>query len=139
LDDVHDRARALAEAERFTQAAELLRTALQAAANKHGTNTPKLLDLRLDLANLYMLAGAYRKALPEFTRVASDLAAQPGADHELVWHCRQQAAMCHAELGDVPAARYQLEVLLADAQRVGRPSSLTVANAEALLSTLTRL
>ncbi|MEU0559367.1 protein kinase [Dactylosporangium sp. NPDC006015] len=139
LEDVHDRARALAEAERFTQAAELLRTALQAATNRQSANSPKLLSLRLDLANLYVLAGAYREALLEFTRLESDLAAQPSVDRELVWHCRQQAATCHAELGDVPAARDQLEVLLAEAQRAGGSSSPNVAHVEAVLSTLARL
>ncbi|WP_238010339.1 serine/threonine-protein kinase [Dactylosporangium sp. AC04546] len=118
LEDVQDRVRALAEAERFTQAAELLATALQVAAKEPDANEARLLDLRLDLANLHMLAGAYREALSEFVQLAADLAGWASADRELVWHCRQQAAVCHAELGDVPAALLALRALLTDEQRV---------------------
>jgi tetratricopeptide (TPR) repeat protein len=117
LEDVRDRARALAEEDRFTQAADLLATALRAAAEERAATEPDLLDMRLDLANLYMLAGAYREALVEFARLAADLAGQPRADRELVWHCRQQAAVCQAELGDVPAALAALRALLVDEQR----------------------
>src|SRR5690606_26387003 len=83
-----------------------------------GRRHPEILELRLDLANMLLLAGAYRRALPEFNQLIDDLTERLGADHELVWHCRSQAATCHAELGEATEALRSLRSLLADQQRV---------------------
>jgi tetratricopeptide (TPR) repeat protein len=115
LVDIQDRTRALAEEERFTQAAELLQTAL----SRIGSQLPEaqILDLRLNLANLYLLAGAYRQALPEFERLAHDLADRPGVSRELMRHCWQQVATCQTELGELTQALGTLRALLADEQK----------------------
>lgn len=118
LDEIRERAAALAEEERFSQAADALETALRPALAAHGPRHPKILELRLDLANMLLLAGAYRSALPEFACLITDLTERLGRDHELVWHCRQQAATCHAELGQASDALRGLRELLADEQRV---------------------
>jgi tetratricopeptide (TPR) repeat protein len=115
---VRDQAAALAEEERFTQAAEALATALRPAVAEHGARHPRILELRLDLANMLLLAGAYRRALPEFVRLVDDLTARLGRDDELVWHCRAQAATCQAELGQASEALRALRELLADQRRV---------------------
>ncbi|MBQ1026505.1 serine/threonine-protein kinase [Micromonospora sp. C95] len=115
---VEERAWDLAEEERFTQAAELLETALRPVRRGPDAKQPRILELRLNLANLYVLAGAYRRALPEFTRLAEDLAERPVPDQELIWHCRQQAAVCQAELGEASAALAELRTLLAEGQQV---------------------
>ncbi|MEH1016667.1 protein kinase [Micromonospora sp. CPCC 206060] len=118
LAEIQDQARGLAEEERFTQAAEALETVLRRAVKAYGVQRPQILDLRLDLANFYVLAGAYRQALPEFTRLAHDLAQRPSVDQELVWHCRQQAASCQAELGEAAEALAALRALLVEEQQV---------------------
>ncbi|WP_319463795.1 serine/threonine-protein kinase [Micromonospora sp. RTP1Z1] len=114
LTEVEERAWELAEEERFTQAAELLETALRPVRKGHGAKQPRILELRLNLANLYVLAGAFRQALPEFQRLIPDLVARPVPDQELIWQCRQQLAMCQAELGDASVALAELRSLLAE-------------------------
>ncbi|MEU8179159.1 serine/threonine-protein kinase [Micromonospora sp. NPDC049047] len=123
LTEVEERAWELAEEERFTQAAALLETALRPLRQGHGARQPRILELRLHLANLYVLAGAFRQALPEFQRLIPDLAARPVPDQELIWQCRQQAAVCQAELGEGTSALAELRALLAEEQRVMSPGS----------------
>ncbi|SCG53766.1 Serine/threonine protein kinase [Micromonospora echinaurantiaca] len=117
LAEAEERAWELAEAERFTQAAEVLATALVPMMQGHRAKQPRILDLRVTLANLYLLAGAYRKALPLFERLIADLAERPVPDRELIWQCRQQAAVCQAELGEASAALVELCELLAEEQQ----------------------
>ncbi|MET8832919.1 serine/threonine-protein kinase [Micromonospora sp. NPDC004540] len=98
----------LAENERFVQAAEVLEGALGSASDS-GPPTDDLIPLRLDLANLYMLAGNYRKACQAFDALALDLD-QSDNQTDLAHECRQQAIACQLELGEpattgVPAAR----------------------------------
>ncbi len=88
LQDVRARAAALAEEERFSQAAEALEAALRSAVGDYGAKHPKLLELRLDFANMLVLGGNYRRALPQFERLAGYLAERLGSDDELVWYCR---------------------------------------------------
>ncbi len=114
LQDVRARAAALAEEERFSQAAEALEAALRSAVGDYGAKHPKLLELRLDFANMLVLGGDYRRALPQFERLAGYLAERLGSDDELVWYCRQQAATCQAELGDATHALRSLRALLTD-------------------------
>ncbi|MGC9671234.1 protein kinase domain-containing protein [Planosporangium sp. 12N6] len=118
LQEVRDRAAALAEEERFSQAAEALESALRSALGAYGGRHPRVLDARLDFASMLLLAGDYRRALPEFERLATDLAARMGPDDELVWYCRQQGATCQAELGEATEALRSLRALLADQRRV---------------------
>ncbi|MER7459341.1 serine/threonine-protein kinase [Micromonospora sp. NPDC126480] len=123
LAEVEERAWELAEEERFTQAAELLAAALRPVPQREAAEQPRILDLRVTLANLYLLAGAYRQALPMFERLVADLTARPEPDRELIWQCRQQAAVCQAELGEAGAALAELRSLLAEEQGVIPPGS----------------
>ncbi|MEU8313748.1 serine/threonine-protein kinase [Micromonospora sp. NPDC048887] len=123
LAEVEERAWELAEEERFTQAAELLESVLRPISGAHAARQPRVLELRLNLANLYVLAGAFRQALPEFQRLVVDLAKRPVPDEELIWQCRQQAASCQAELGEATEALRELRALLAEEQRVMPPDS----------------
>lgn len=117
LAEVEERAWALAEEERFTQAAELIETAIRPLRKGHGAKQPRILELRLNLANLHVLAGAFRQALPEFQQLIVDLAQRPVPEQELIWQCRQQAAVCQAELGEATAALAELRDLLAEEQQ----------------------
>ncbi|MEU9828529.1 serine/threonine-protein kinase [Micromonospora chersina] len=123
LAEVEERAWELAEEERFTQAAQLIEMALRPMRKGHGSKQPRILELRLNLANLYVLAGAFRQALPEFQRLISDLAERPVPDQELIWQCRQQAAVCQAELGEGSEALAELQALLVEEQQAMRPDS----------------
>ncbi|MEV4712827.1 serine/threonine-protein kinase [Micromonospora sp. NPDC049374] len=118
LTEVEERAWQLAEEERFTQAAELIETALRPVRRGPAAKQPRILELRLNLANLYVLAGAFRQALPEFQQLITDLAERPVPDRELIWECRQQAAVCQAELGEATEALLELRALLAEEQRM---------------------
>ncbi|GAB3328569.1 protein kinase [Micromonospora halotolerans] len=137
LAEVEERAWELAEEERFTQAAELLETALRPIRRGRGAKQPRVLELRLYLANLHVLAGAFRQALAEFQRLIPDLAQRPVPDQELIWQCRQQAAMCQAELGEAAEALRELEALLAEEQQTmpsGSPGLFALRQQIAMLA-----
>jgi serine/threonine protein kinase len=104
LAELHSRARELAEEERFAQAAEMLERALRSAHSGRDSLDPQILVLRVDLANLRMLAGVYREALNDFDALARDLE-DAGSDRDLAQQCRQQAMACQAELGQLTASR----------------------------------
>ncbi|SCF10064.1 serine/threonine-protein kinase [Micromonospora chokoriensis] len=123
LTEVEERVWELAEEERFTQAAALLESALRPVLKGHAVKQPRILELRLHLANLYVLAGAFRQALPAFQRLIPDLKERPVPDRELIWQCRQQAAMCQIEVGEAPAALFALRALLDDEQQAVAPDS----------------
>ncbi|PWU48059.1 serine/threonine protein kinase [Micromonospora globispora] len=96
LAEYRERAQELAENERFLQAAEVLEHALRSAQSDRPLD-PQIIVLRVDLANLRMLAGDYRGAQHDFEELAQDLSG-PGGDAELAQHCRQQALACMVEL-----------------------------------------
>ena len=113
LRDARRQAAELVDADRFTQAAEVLEHAL-AAVGPALTSDPLALEMRLDLADIMMIGGDYRRALQEYEGLAVDLAAIRGADDETVLRCRAQAAACVAALGDATEALTRLRALLAD-------------------------
>ncbi|MER6590366.1 protein kinase [Micromonospora purpureochromogenes] len=96
---LHARAQELAEEERFAQAAEVLEQALEQAMGGSEPPDPRVVPLRIDLANLRMLAGNYRQARRDFEALAHGLERSEG-DPDLAQHCRQQADVCAAELGE---------------------------------------
>ncbi|HEX5402061.1 MAG TPA: serine/threonine-protein kinase [Pseudonocardiaceae bacterium] len=122
LGDVRDQAADLADEGRFTQAAELLAGFL-ASAPRHG---PAMLNLRLQLAGTLVLGGDYRRALPEYQRLARELAALRGEEDEEVLGCRTQIALCHAELGELTDAVREFRVILDVQRRVHGPSHTEV-------------
>jgi hypothetical protein len=123
-DDV-DRARReaadLVSESRYGQAAEVLAAATEPASHAFGGTDADVLSLRLDLANARFEAGDYRGAAPDYQRLAIDLAERDGPDTELVLHCRQREATCHALIGDTSRALRQLGDLLVDESRVFGP------------------
>ncbi|WP_328459430.1 protein kinase [Actinoplanes sp. NBC_00393] len=125
LDDVHavrDQALALADEERFGQAADALETMLRRAAPVYGQRSPEILEARLDYAGMLMLAGDFRTALPVFEQLIVDVTARNGPEHELVRECRQHVATCQAELGEATEALLTLRSLIAASPgRVGFP------------------
>ncbi|MFD0782692.1 serine/threonine-protein kinase [Micromonospora azadirachtae] len=98
LAELRAQVKELAENERFAQAAEMVIAALNSASGD-GPCTEEVVALRLDLANLHMLAGDFRQAREAFEELARDLD-QAGDQHHLVEECRQQAAACRLELGE---------------------------------------
>ena len=99
LAELHQRAQELAEEERFVQAAEVLERALEPAQGIREALDPQVVAIRLDLANLRMLAGDYRMARDDFEGLARVLE-QPGGDQSLGRQCREQARSCQMELGE---------------------------------------
>ncbi|MFF4874935.1 serine/threonine-protein kinase [Micromonospora sp. NPDC000668] len=99
LAELHQYAQALAEEERFTQAVEMLERLLPSAHESRMEHDTQVVAIRLDLANLRMLAGDYRTAREDFTELARLLERQ-GGDQSLVQHCREQARSCQTELGE---------------------------------------
>ncbi|WP_204035003.1 serine/threonine-protein kinase [Micromonospora qiuiae] len=97
LSEARAQAQQLAEHERFVQAAELLGRILRAAGGQpHAAET---VALRMDIANLHLLAGDFRRACQEFEALADDLD-QAGTDADLADECRQHATICRQELAD---------------------------------------
>ncbi|MER6756665.1 serine/threonine-protein kinase [Micromonospora echinofusca] len=95
----HDRARELAEEERFMQAVEVLERALKSARDTRGADDPQVLAVRIDLADLRFLAGDYRMARDDFEELASHLE-KSGGDQGLAQQCREQAQACQRELAE---------------------------------------
>ncbi|WAL67690.1 protein kinase [Amycolatopsis cynarae] len=100
-----DEAADLAEAGRFTQAAELLENLLGQAGEHRGA--------RLQLANTLLLGGDYARALPHYERLVAEIGPERADDDPDVLHWRTQIAICHAALGQAPEALAHLEPVLA--------------------------
>ncbi|MEU8329337.1 protein kinase [Micromonospora sp. NPDC048839] len=98
LVELRAQARELAENERFVQAAELLERALRLVPPGGELLPTETVALRVDLANLLMLAGDFRRARHAFEELARDVD-QSGGEQDLVEECRYQAMACQLELG----------------------------------------
>ncbi|GAA4206455.1 serine/threonine protein kinase PkaE [Microbispora amethystogenes] len=99
---------------RYRQAAELLAEAVQSVE----PGGDEGLELRIELADVLFLGGDYRRAAPEFRRLAADLAERRGEDDHLVLRFRLMEANCHAALGDTTLALEQMRLLLRDERRL---------------------
>ncbi|KAA9375539.1 serine/threonine protein kinase [Microbispora cellulosiformans] len=99
---------------RYRQAAELLAEAVQSVE----PGGDEGLELRIELADVLFLGGDYRRAAPEFRRLAADLAERRGEDDHLVLRFRLMEANCHAALGDTALALEQMRLLLRDERRL---------------------
>lgn len=131
LPKVRQQALSLAEDGRFTQAAELLSRRLRGAPESRG----ELLNARLQLAHTLLLGAEYRRALPEFERIAEELTERDGPDDVEVLRCRVQIATCRAELGELTAAIAELNEVLERRARLGEagPDVLDLRRQVALL------
>ncbi|MFF0318802.1 serine/threonine-protein kinase [Micromonospora sp. NPDC005252] len=95
------KARELAENERFVQAAEVLERALHSLSESEGgLLATEAMSVRLDIANLLMLAGDFRQARGAFAALARDLD-QSGGQQDLAEECRHQVLVCETEMGQV--------------------------------------
>ncbi|MFJ2033773.1 protein kinase [Streptosporangium sp. NPDC087985] len=112
-------AEALKAESRFTQAADVLAEAVGPAARVLGPKDSGVIDLRIELADALFLGGNYRRAAPEFRRLAVDLAEQKGPGDDLVLRCRLMEANCHAAVGETDLALARLGTLLDDERRFG--------------------
>jgi hypothetical protein len=112
-------AQALKAESRFTQAAEVLAGAVEPATRALGTGNADVIALRVELADVFFLAGDYRRAAPEFAALAADLTERDGPDNDLVLRFRLMEANCHAAVGEIALALQQLGLLLEDERRFG--------------------
>jgi hypothetical protein len=108
LSAVRAQALDLAEAGRFTQAAELLARRLRGAVE----DPADLRNARFQLAQTLLLGSDFAKALPEFQAVVAELAALRGEADDAVLQGRIQIATCHAELGALTSAIKELTAVL---------------------------
>ncbi|WP_406070324.1 protein kinase domain-containing protein [Micromonospora sp. NBC_01638] len=99
LMELRAQARELAENERFVQAAEVLKRALGSVPQGGEPFANEIVVLRVDLANLLMLAGDFRQARHAFEALARDLDQSEG-QQDLVEECRHQALACQLEMGE---------------------------------------
>ncbi|MFC5828472.1 serine/threonine-protein kinase [Nonomuraea insulae] len=102
---------------RFTQAADVLAEAVEPAARALGAANPDVISLRIELADVLFLGGAYRRAATEFAGLAVDLAEREGHDNDLVLRFRLMEANSHAAAGETTIALTQLGRLLDDERR----------------------
>jgi tetratricopeptide (TPR) repeat protein len=113
--DARRRAATLVDQGRFTQAAQLLDSAL--VQEPTAADSAVVRGLRLDLASALLLGGDYRRALREYEQLLGDLQRAVPPDHELINHCRFQAGICQVEVGETTVALRGFRALLTDEQR----------------------
>ncbi|MFC4019165.1 protein kinase [Micromonospora sp. GCM10011542] len=99
LAELRAQARELAENERFVQAAEVLERALRSVPQGGELLATEVVALRVDLANLLMLAGDFGQARHAFDALARDLEQSEG-QQDLADECRHQATVCQLEMGE---------------------------------------
>ncbi|WP_042407986.1 tetratricopeptide repeat protein, partial [Streptacidiphilus carbonis] len=122
-----DRARALLDAGRVTEAAAVLAEAVSAAAEAHGHDSAVVRLLRKQYAATLMENGQYRTALPELRVLAEDRAAQAGpADPQAVSY-RFDAAQCLEHLGATADALAEYRALLPAVRQPGADPDLSLA------------
>lgn len=109
VDQARDEAAELAEAGRFTQAAEVLTGILRSA---DALPSRQHRGVRLQLANTLLLGGDYAYALPQYERLIADVRPERGEDDPDVLAWRVQAAVCLDALGQSSAALEQLVPVL---------------------------
>ncbi|MFI6454009.1 protein kinase [Streptosporangium amethystogenes] len=112
-------ARKLKVESRFTQAADVLAEVMRPAEGSFGSASSEVVDLRIELAEALFLGGDYRRAAPEFHRLAADVAKVEGPGNNLALRCRLMEANCHAAVGEMSLALKQFRELLADERRFG--------------------
>jgi tetratricopeptide (TPR) repeat protein len=104
----------LAEAGRYTQAAELLSGLTEPTRLALGDEDPEYMGLRLDLADVLFQGGDYRRAVHAYRAAAVTLAEWYGPDDPHVLNCREQEAVSQAHLGATGSALTHLQELLDD-------------------------
>lgn len=121
LDHFREKALRFVSESRYSQAADMLESAVGAAEGAFGPLDADVVDLRRHLADVLFDGGDYRRAVPVFAALAADLARRDGPDGELVFRYRLREATCRALVGDAAEALELMRSLLADEQRVYGP------------------
>lgn len=121
LDRAREQAVLLVDDRQLAQAGQLLAGAVHAASEALHANNPDILDTRLALAHIYLLAGDHQRALPELRRLAPALAQLYGPDHEVVGETKRSIVGCHMALGELVEARAALQTLLTEQLQRGAP------------------
>ncbi|MFC3960378.1 hypothetical protein [Nocardia jiangsuensis] len=106
--------RALLADKRPLQAADALSSVLEPATRAFGADSPRVLELRLDVAPARFLGGEFRKTRAEFDALVSAFARVRGFADELTVQCRKFAADCRIELGELTEALTGLRAVLDD-------------------------
>lgn len=105
----------VAEAGRFTQAAELLAGVLIRLGTRAAR--PEGRGVRLQLANTLLLGGDFAAALPEYERLIAEVSRDRGNDDPDVLAWQVQAAICQDALGETADALARLVPILEIRQR----------------------
>ncbi len=106
--------RDLVGAGRALQAADVLGGILEPVGRAFGTESPRVLELRFDIALARFLGGEFRKARTEFDALAAACARVKGFADELTIQCRKFAADCRVELGELTEALSGMRAVLDD-------------------------
>ncbi|MGW6769013.1 protein kinase domain-containing protein [Streptomyces sp. NPDC055037] len=112
IQDAYARSADLAESGRFTQAADVLKTAIATAATALGAHNPRVLGLWRQRAAVLMAGGDFRRAVPEFDALAAVYARTAGPSSDNALECRRHAAHCRANLGQAPVALREFQEVL---------------------------
>ena len=132
--NVREEAADLAEAGRFSQAAELLADLLERAG--HDQPPRALRGARLQLASTLLLAGDYAGALVEYQQLVAQVAPERAADDRQILEWKIQIATCHAALGNPQDALKELEPVLVAKIRQQGPTDDEVIDLHRLTATL---
>jgi tetratricopeptide (TPR) repeat protein len=103
---------ALAEDDRFVQAADVLQDVITRAAAALGAESPRVLKLRSRRAAYLVIGGDFRRALPEFDALTAAYRRTAGTASREALQCLRQAAYCRAELGETTMALHQFRQVL---------------------------
>ncbi|WP_067653345.1 serine/threonine-protein kinase [Nocardia harenae] len=103
---------------RALQAADVLSGIVEPAGRAFGTGSPRVLELRLDVALARFVGREFRRARAEFDALAAAFARANGFGDELTMQCRKFAADCRVELGELTEALSDMRALLADVRAV---------------------
>ncbi|WP_433228561.1 protein kinase domain-containing protein [Actinomadura formosensis] len=114
IDDALKLSTELLGADRFAQAADVVKAVIGPAARMLGSESPDLLKLRFHRALILFLGGDSRTALPEFDALANAYARTAGPSSVRVLESRRYAAHCRANLGQNTVALDQFRRLLYD-------------------------
>jgi serine/threonine protein kinase/DNA-binding winged helix-turn-helix (wHTH) protein len=81
-------------------AERLFRELIDAFTRADGADSPRVLRVRLNLAQAFMIEGRNREAIDETTRIYPEYVAQLGETHELTMQLLTTRAQCEGSIGD---------------------------------------
>lgn len=121
------------------QAADVLGGVLEPAGRAFGAESPRVLDLRFDVALARFIGGEIRKARTEFDALATACARVRGFADQLTIDCRKFAVDCRIELGELTEALSGMRAVLADVRATQSDGSETALEMRLALGRLLAL